>query len=81
MEPTTTLGPYTGEDAVCPKCLYAGADTEWQGSASLSRPTAVRECLARQCRCCGFTWYEAVASPLTHALTADEATLLGGTRY
>lgn len=67
------LEPYTGDAAVCPKCLYPGANTEWLRHDRLTPETLLPECLARACQCCGFTWYEAVASPLTRALTADEA--------
>lgn len=81
---TGDLGPYTGEDAVCPKCLYAGADTEWRKPTHIpgtEPPHPVPECLARECRCCGFTWYETVFSPLTRALTAEEATESGAVRF
>ena len=84
MARTGDLGSYTGEDAVCPKCLYAGAETEWRRKTYIPNaapPVPVPECLARQCRCCGFTWYETVFSTFTRALTANEAVQAGAVRY
>lgn len=59
---TKILPPYSGEDALCPKCSNIGAYTEWQEVR-----LAATECLRRRCHRCDYTWNEALNPPATTA--------------
>lgn len=77
------LPPYSGADAVCPKCLFGDAGTEYQ--PPIIRPTieeynnaVVRrgplpERLERRCNRCDFRWDEALVDD-TDGMTVDALT-------
>lgn len=61
------LPPFSGDDAVCPKCSNEGAYTEHKPAgeprsgefAGIGQP----ERLERRCDRCGFVWDEALNPP------------------
>lgn len=60
---TRHLPPYSGDDALCPKCSNVGAQTEWREASRMGVTVLTPECLRRCCNCCDFEWDEAVNPP------------------
>lgn len=54
------LPPYSGDDAVCAKCGFGGADTEYQAIRTYNG--MLSEQLRRTCKRCGYAWDEAVST-------------------
>lgn len=62
------LPPFSGDDPVCVKCGFVGAQTAWAPVrlvSDLGPGGELRwepECLRRSCRRCGFGWNEATVA-------------------
>jgi hypothetical protein len=62
-----SLPPYSGEDALCPKCSNIGAYTEWLEANRLGASELDPERLRRCCSRCDYTWNEALNPPAATA--------------
>lgn len=77
------LPPYSGADAVCPKCLFGGAGTEYQPpiirpsieeyNNAVVRRGPLPERLERRCNRCDYRWDEALVVD-TDGMTVDALT-------
>lgn len=77
------LPPYSGADAVCPKCLFGDAGTEYKPpivrvwveefNGKTARRGPLPERLERRCNRCDFRWDEALVAD-TDGMTVDALT-------
>ncbi|MXM66762.1 hypothetical protein GR925_25855 [Streptomyces sp. HUCO-GS316] len=77
------LPPYSGADAVCPKCLYGDADTEYkppivrmtvdEHNGRTARRGPLPERLERRCIRCDYRWDEALVAD-ADGMTVDALT-------